>query len=81
MSHPRVKWRDVDRYFTARGYQIRPSGGDKFIVAPKGAAGVKRRACCIGHKCCSNSGDEVWDCYLSQIRKFFGVTIEDLLNG
>jgi hypothetical protein len=81
MSHRRVKWSDVDRYFTARGYEIQSrKSGDKFIVAPKGAPGTTRNTCRIGHKCCSNPGDELYDCYLSAIKRFFNVTVDDILG-
>jgi hypothetical protein len=80
MSHPPVRWRDVQRYFLAHGYEIRsPKTGDKFIVAPRGTPGVTRLTCRIGHKCCSKPGDEVWDCYLAAIKRFFGVTWQDIL--
>lgn len=82
MSHPRVKWRDVERYFTARGFEIKSrKSGDKFIVAPKGTAGIERLSVRIGHTSCSNSGDEVLDAYLCAIHRFFKVTWQDILHG
>lgn len=81
MSHPRPKWGQTQRFFRKRHYTIRPTGGDKIIVAPKdGDSKRTRQTVRIGHKCCSGPGNELLPCYVSQIKRAFGVTAEDILN-
>lgn len=82
MSQPRVKWFQVKRYFLRRGYEIRPSGGDKIIVAPQNKKGQRSRNMVrIGHKCCSQPAAELYDCYLSLIKRTFGVTRAEIIKG
>lgn len=57
MSQPAVKWGQVKKYFTQRGYVIKSKGGEKFIIAPKNDDTPRtRNSVRIGHKCCSHSG-------------------------
>ena len=80
MSEPRIKWKQVSRYFERRGYAILPAkGGDKKIVAPKGVT-VKRNIFRIGHKYCSH-GDELLPAHLAAIERAFGVTADQIRQG
>ena len=70
------------RYFTRKGYDIRPAGGDKIIVAPKNDdAARQRHQVRIGHKYCGHPGDELLPAYLAAIHRAFGVTRSDILSG
>jgi len=81
MGQPRVKWGQVERYFLRRGYEIKGSGGDKLIIAPQTPDAKRtRNVVRIGHKWCSSPGSEVLHASLQQIRRAFGVTVEDILN-
>ena len=80
MGKHTVKWGQVHRYFVKRYYNIKGSGGDKIIVAPKDGKPRSRNTVLIGHKCCSHAGDDVWPCYLQAIRRGFGVTAEEISN-
>jgi hypothetical protein len=35
MGQRRLKWASIERYLRTHGYEIRPSGGDKIIIAPR----------------------------------------------
>jgi len=81
-ERPVVKWLQVRNYFLRRNYEIRSSGGDKIIIAPKvGDKKRSRNTVRIGHKCCNRPGDEMYDAYLSAIKRAFGVTRRQILNG
>ena len=81
MSQPRLKWREVERYFARHGYQIRGSGGDKIIIAPQAGTKGGRQVVRIGHKCCNHPGDELYPCYVSLLRRAFNVTPEQIREG
>ena len=81
MGQPRVKWGQIERYFAKRGYEIKGSGGDKMIIAPKtDDPNRTRNVVRVGHKWCSSGGSEVLHASLQQIRRSFGVTAEQILN-
>lgn len=83
MSSRAVKWSDVKRFFLSRGYVIEGSGGDKIIKAPKETPKKPRtrNQVRIGHKCCNKPGDQIYECYLSSLKRAFSVTREDILGG
>ena len=81
MGQPRIKWGQAERYFLRHGYEIRSSGGDKIIVAPKGAnPSAQRNTIRVGHTSCSSPGDELLKVYVSKFNHVFGVTADDILN-
>lgn len=81
MGRPQIKWAMVEKYFSRRGYEIRGSGGDKIIVAPKDGKTRSRNTVLIGHNYCSHAGDELANGHLKQLKHAFGVKWEDILNG
>lgn len=83
MSQRAVKWSNVKKYFLRRDYVIEGCGGDKIIKAPKQtpAKARTRNQVRIGHKCCSKPGDQVYESYLASLKRAFGVTRNDILNG
>jgi len=83
MSQQAIKWSDVKKFFLRRNYVIEGSGGDKIIKAPKQTPTKNRtrNQVRIGHKCCSKPGDQVYDSYLSSLKRAFGVTHGDILKG
>ena len=82
MGQPRVKWGQIERYFSRRGYEIKGSGGDKMIIAPKtDDPNRKRNVVRVGHKWCGSPGTEVIPAVLQQIRRSFGVSVQDILAG
>ncbi len=82
MSQPRPKWKDVERYFLRRGYAIYSDGGDKIIVAPPDAdPRRKRQTVRIGHRFAGSPGRELPYGHVSQIKRAFGVTAEDIIAG
>jgi len=83
MSQQAVKWSDVKRFFLRKDYVIEGCGGDKIIKAPKGtpSGDRTRNQVRIGHKCCSKPGDQLYDSYLSSLKRAFGVTRDDILRG
>ena len=80
MGQSRVKWGDVERYCSRNGYVIKSDGGDKIIQAPKDGKPRSRHTIRIGHTSCRNAGTELLKVYVSQLRKVFGITTEDLLK-
>ena len=81
MSRPAIKWGKLKRYVLKHGYQIRPSGGDKIIIAPNSEKLRSRNHVRIGHKSSNGPGSEVLPCYLNSIERAFGITRHDILNG
>ncbi len=81
MSQTTVKWGQLERFVLGHGYRIRPSGGDKIILAPKDGKLRTRNQVRIGHKCCNKPGDELYDCYLSALHRAFGITRKGILKG
>lgn len=82
MSQPQITWGRLKRFCDAKGFTIRPSGGDKIIVCPKGwQGGNGRPTVLIGSKCCSKVGDQIYDAYLSKIHRTFGITRQQILNA
>ena len=82
MSQPRVKWGDIERFCKRNGYEIKGRGGDKIIVAPKGDGGLRSRNMVrIGHKSCGHKGVEVLECYISSLKRAFGITRRQLLDA
>ena len=82
MSQRQVTWGQLKRFCARRGFAIRPSGGDKIIICPKGwQGGNQRPTVLIGHKCSSQNGDRIFDCYLSKLRRTFGISRDDVLNA
>jgi len=80
MGQPNVKWGHVEKFFLARGYEIRHSGGDKIIVAPKHASPTgTRRTVLIGHNYSDHKGEVLAPGHLSAIKRAFGVTREQIL--
>ena len=63
MSQQSVKWALVKRYFSKRNYEIKFSGGDAYIYAPRDGNNEERsrNVVKIGHKCSNRGGAEVWD--------------------
>jgi len=81
MSRRRVTWGQAERYFNRHEFEIRSSGGDKIIIAPRHDSRRRSRPQVrIGHKYCSRRGDELSWGYLSVIKNAFGVTADDILN-
>jgi hypothetical protein len=81
MSQPKVTWGVALRFFSRRGYEIRASGGDKIIIAPKDRDPARRRQTVrIGHHYCGHAGDELLPAHLSAIARAFGITRRDLLE-
>ncbi len=81
MGQPAIKWGSVERYFMIRGYEIRHSGGDKIIIAPKDGNPLRnRQSVLIGHNYSDRKGDLLAPGHLAKIRRAFGVTREDILN-
>lgn len=82
MSQPGVKWKHVMRWAKGNDFEIIGKGGDKLVVAPGGWDGGDGRAAArIGHKCCSKPGDELLPCYVTLLKRAFGVTRRQLLNS
>ncbi len=83
MSQPVIRWGQVKKYFLSRGYEITKSGGDTLISAPKNInkSGRTRNIVRIGHKCSSKDGDDVWDSYLSLIKRAFNITRDQIIKG
>ena len=83
MSQRAVKWKHIQRYFTGKGFTIRPGkGGEKCLVAPKGWQGGSGRSVVrIGHKYCTKANDELPPCYIAAIKRAFGVSRQELLDG
>jgi len=77
MGQPRLKWGQLERYLLRHGYDIRPQGGDKVIVAPKSTERGTRNTLRIGHTSCSSAGAELLKVYVSKLRNVFKITIED----
>jgi len=74
-----VKWRVLQRHLEREGYEIRGSGGDKLIIAPKSSPALRsRNVVRIGHKCCSKPGDQVWPAYLKALERAFSINIDDI---
>jgi hypothetical protein len=81
MGQPRVKWGQAERYFRKRAYEIRPSGGEKIVVAPpNSSAPNSRQTVRVGHTSCNSPGTEILRCYLSCFKRVFGVSIDDILK-
>ena len=81
MAKRQVKWGQVERYFSRRGYQIRGAGGENMIVAPNTPnANRTRNVVRVGHTSSNHAGSTVLPCYLNAIRRAFGVSVEDILN-
>lgn len=78
----RVKWGRALAYFNRHGFTIRAQGGDKIVIAPSDGDAVRsRQTVRIGHRFCSRAGDELPPGILGKIRRAFGVTADDLLDG
>jgi hypothetical protein len=79
MGQRRLKWGDVEKYLLKRGYEIRPSGGDKVIVAPTdGNPDRLRQQLRIGHTSCGNSKTEILKVYESKLRNLFGIDTNEI---
>jgi len=82
MGQAVVKWGDVARYFSRRGFAIYADGGDKIIQAPKDAdASRSRQQVRIGHLFSNHAGAELRDGHLSAIKRAFGISCDDILKG
>lgn len=84
MSQPRIKWGNIKRFCDQNGYVIKGSGGDKIIIAPKGSIPTgpqSRHTVTIGHKCCANKGSEVYEAYVSALKRAFGITRKQLKDA
>lgn len=82
-SQPRVKWSDVESYWTRRGaegFAIRRKGGDAILVAPA-ADGDHFLTHIVGHNSCNGKRTEVAEGHVSAIKRKYGVTREQLLGG
>jgi len=79
MSRPAVKWGDVHRYFTRRGYSIYNQGGDSIIAAPNDGRPRSRKTVRIGHRFSNHPGDELRNAHVAAIERAFGVTRKDIL--
>ena len=81
-NKPRVKWKHVEKYCKAHGYQIYSQGGDKIIKAPPGKSiSGNFPTVLIGHKCCGHKNDEVFEVYVKKLEHRFGITRKDLLQS
>ena len=81
MSLRRPKWKQVERFFLRRGFDIRSVGGDRILVAPPGwNPGRKRQTVRIGHRFTKVGAELPWG-HIRQIERAFGVTREELLEG
>lgn len=80
MSRSAIKWGQLERYLQRHGYQIKGSGGEKIVVAPKDGKQRSRNTICIGHTSCSSQGSQVLACYISKLKNVFNISIEDILN-
>ncbi len=79
MGRKRLKWGAVQKYLLSRGFEIRPSGGDKIIIAPSDDnPGRTRQTLRIGHTSCSHSGTELLKCYESKLRNVFGINPDEI---
>jgi hypothetical protein len=82
MSQQPVKWGQVKRYFENRGYEIVSRGGDKIIKAPADNNPIRhRQTVLIGHEYSDSAGTELARGHLSAIKRAFGVTRDEILNG
>ena len=80
MGQPRVKWGDVERYFSRKpGFSIYYRGGDTYVRGPVAGGSGKTGFVCVGHKWSRSHGTEVLRKTVSEIKRVFGVTIDDLL--
>lgn len=73
MSQSAVKWGQLERFLRRNNFQIHNDGGDKLIVKDNK---VHR----IGHRFCTNYGDELSPGHLSAIKRKFGVTHDDIFQ-
>jgi hypothetical protein len=80
MGQPRLKWGQVERYLLRQGYEIRPAGGDKIIIAPRDGRQRSRYVVRIGHTSCDHPGTELLRCYVSRLHHVFGITIADVMR-
>lgn len=81
MGQPRITWGDIERYFSKRpGFLIYHRGGDKYIRGPVADGSGQTGFVCIGHKWSKSHGTEVLRKTVSEIKRVFGVNIEDLLD-
>jgi len=82
MSARRPKWGQIERFFHRQGFGIRPRGGERVLVSPKGwTRGMGEGQCvCIGHTSCKSHGTELLPCYVQSIKRVFGVTAEEIID-
>lgn len=81
MSRPAIKWGQIERYCNAKGFTIKPAGGEKIIYPPKhNNTARSRQGVRIAHRCCSHAGDELMGCYVSKLRNVLGIDIDELLT-
>ena len=79
MSQPAVKWGQVHRCFTRRGYFIYNQGGDSIIAAQDDGRSRSRQTVRIGHRFSHHHGSELLKAHLSALQRAFGVTRKDIL--
>jgi len=81
MSRPTIVWAQVRNYFERRNFIIKSRGGEKIIQAPRQKdSRYTRSQVVIGHKCCNHPKAVVYDCYLSLIKRAFGVRRQEILE-
>ena len=78
MGQRRLKWGQARRWFLRHGYELRYSGGDCIIVAPRDQRPRSRQTVRIGHTSCRSDGTEMLRCYVSAIHRGFGVSLSEL---
>ena len=70
-----AKWRDVVKACRARGLTVSPHNSESIVkgIAPNG----QFQSVIIGHNCCSSPNADVWDDYISALKRTFGMTNAD----
>jgi hypothetical protein len=83
MSQPAVKMADVIRHFRrAPGYILEYIGDDLIIKKlPTGTGQRGKPIVRIGHRFASHLGSNVPPGILKKIKRTFGISREDILNG
>jgi hypothetical protein len=82
MSQPEVRWRDLRNYCNNHpDYVIYSEGGDKFFAKIPSGEERGMRTVRIGHKHCQSVTARIPSGILSNIKRKFGITIKDILNG
>ena len=78
-----IKWGQLKAYLEKNGYEIKQGkGGDKKIVSPRNSGDPRtQNQIVIGHNCSDHKSDDIYKSYMSLIKRVFGLTEDDILNG